>query len=197
MTNQRETTVVWDKRTGKPIHNAIVWQDRRTAPIIDDLVLKGCSSYIRRTTGLIPDAYFSGPKIKWLLDNIPGARKKARNGDLLFGTVDTFLIWKITGGRVHATDYSNASRTLIFDIKRGAWDRRLIDVLGIPSVMLPEVKSSSEILGYSDKHVLGREIPISGVAGDQQAALFGQAAFEEGVAKNTYGTGCFILLNIG
>jgi glycerol kinase len=197
VTNQRETTIVWDKRTGKPIHNAIVWQDRRTAPIIDDLVSRGYSQYIRRTTGLIPDAYFSGPKIKWLLDNIPGARKKARNGDLLFGTVDTFLIWKITGGHVHVTDYSNASRTMIFDIKRGAWDRKLIDLLGIPSEMLPEVKSSSEILGYSDKQVFGREIPISGVAGDQQAALFGQAAFEEGVAKNTYGTGCFILLNIG
>jgi len=197
VTNQRETTIVWDKRTGKPIHNAIVWQDRRTAPIIDDLVSRGYSQYIRRTTGLIPDAYFSGPKIKWLLDNVPGARKKARNGDLLFGTVDTFLIWKITGGQVHATDYSNASRTMIFDIKRGAWDRKLIDLLGIPSEMLPEVKSSSEILGYSDKQVFGREIPISGVAGDQQAALFGQAAFEEGIAKNTYGTGCFILLNIG
>jgi glycerol kinase len=197
VTNQRETTVVWDKHTGKPIHNAIVWQDRRTASIIDDLVSRGYSSYIKRTTGLIPDAYFSAPKIKWLLDNVPEARKRARKGDLLFGTIDTFLVWKLTGGRVHVTDHSNASRTMIFDIKRRAWDRKLIDLIDIPFDMLPEVKDSSEILGYMDKRLLGREIPISGVAGDQQAALFGQAGFEEGVAKNTYGTGCFILLNTG
>ena len=197
VTNQRETTIVWDRRTGRPIHNAIVWQDRRTAPIIDDLVSRGYTSYIRRSTGLIPDAYFSGPKIKWLLDNVPKAKKRARNGDLLFGTVDSFLIWKLTGGRVHATDYSNASRTMIYDISRRSWNRKLLDLLGIPSEMLPEVKSSSEILGYTEKGLFGREIPISGVAGDQQAALFGQAGFERGVAKNTYGTGCFILLNAG
>lgn len=197
VTNQRETTIVWDRHTGKPIHNAIVWQDRRTAPIIDDLISKSYSSYIRRSTGLIPDAYFSGPKIKWLLDNVPKAKKRARKGDLLFGTVDTFLVWKLTGGRVHATDPSNASRTMIFDINRRSWDRRLLDLLGIPSDMLPEVKSSSEIYGYTHKSLLRREIPIGGVAGDQQAALFGQAGFEKGDAKNTYGTGCFILLNTG
>ena len=197
VTNQRETTLVWDRHTGKPIHEAIVWQDRRTAPIIDDLVSRGYSSYIRRTTGLIPDAYFSGPKVKWLLDSVPKAKKKARKGDLLFGTVDTFLIWKLTGGRVHATDHSNASRTMIFDINRRSWDHRLLDLLGIPSDMLPEVRSSSEILGHTDRRLLGREIPVSGVAGDQQAALFGQAGFERGAAKNTYGTGCFILLNAG
>lgn len=197
VTNQRETTIVWDRRTGKPIHNAIVWQDRRTAPIIDDLVSRGYGSYIQKTTGLVPDAYFSGPKIKWLLDNIPKARKKARKGELLFGTVDTFLIWKLTAGRVHATDPSNASRTMIFDINRRVWDRRLLDLLEIPSDMLPEVKPSSGILGYTAKKVLGREILIGGVAGDQQAALFGQAGFEKGAAKNTYGTGCFILLNAG
>jgi glycerol kinase len=197
VTNQRETTLVWDRKTGRPIHNAIVWQDRRTSSIIDDLVSRGHSSYVRRTTGLIPDAYFSGPKIKWLLDNVPSAKKRARSGDLLFGTVDTFLLWKLTAGRVHATDVSNASRTMIFDIKRRVWDRKLTDLLEIPLDMLPEVKDSSGILGYSDKRLLGREIPISGVAGDQQAALFGQTGFEEGVAKNTYGTGCFILLNTG
>lgn len=197
VTNQPETTIVWDRRTGRPIHNAIVWQDRRTAPIIDDLVSRGYTSYIRRSTGLIPDAYFSGPKIKWRLDNVPKAKKRARNGDLLFGTVDSFLIWKLTGGRVHATDYSNASRTMIYDISRRSWNRKLLDLLGIPSEMLPEVKSSSEILGYTERGLFGREIPISGVAGDQQAALFGQAGFERGVAKNTYGTGCFILLNAG
>ncbi len=197
VTNQRETTVVWDRHTGKPIHDAIVWQDRRTAPIIDDLVSRGYYSYIRRATGLIPDAYFSGPKIKWLLDNVPKTRKRARKGDLLFGTVDTFLVWKLTGGRVHITDPSNASRTMIFDINQRTWDRKLIDLLGIPSDMLPEVKSSSQILGYTNKALLGREVPIGGVAGDQQAALFGQAGFERGAAKNTYGTGCFILLNAG
>lgn len=197
VTNQRETTLVWDRHTGRPIHNAIVWQDRRTSSIIDDLVSGGHSPYIRRTTGLIPDAYFSGPKVKWLLDNVPNAKKRARRGDLLFGTVDTFLLWKLTAGRIHATDHSNASRTMIFDIKRRVWDRKLIDLLEIPLDILPEVKDSSEILGYSDKRLFGREIPISGVAGDQQAALFGQTGFEEGVAKNTYGTGCFILLNTG
>lgn len=197
VTNQRETTIVWDRHTGKPIHNAVVWQDRRTAPIIEDLVRRGYASYIQKTTGLIPDAYFSGPKIKWLLDNIQNAKKRSKKGDLLFGTIDTYLIWKLTAGRVHATDYSNASRTMIFDIKRRVWDRKLVDLLGIPFDMLPEVKDSSGIVGYSDKRFFGREIPISGVVGDQQAALFGQSGFEEGVAKNTYGTGCFILLNAG
>ena len=197
VTNQRETTMVWDRHTGRPIHNAIVWQDRRTAPIIDDLTARGHSSYIRKTTGLIPDAYFSGPKIKWILENVPKAKKRARKGDLLFGTVDTFLIWKLTGGRVHSTDPSNASRTMIFDIKRRSWDPRLLDLLEIPIDMLPEVKSSSEVLGYTDPGLFGREIPIGGVIGDQQAALFGQAGFEKGAAKNTYGTGCFVLLNTG
>jgi len=197
VTNQRETTIVWDKHTGKPVSNAIVWQDRRTAPIIDKLAASGYSTYIRKTTGLILDAYFSGPKIKWILDNIPKAKRKARRGDLLFGTVDTFLVWKLTGGRVHATDPSNASRTMIFDINRKSWDPRLLDILGIPQDMLPEVKSSSGTLGDTDKRLFGREIPICGIAGDQQAALFGQAGFEKGTAKNTYGTGCFILLNTG
>lgn len=197
VTNQRETTIVWDRQTGKPIHNAIVWQDRRTASIVDDLVSRGYSPYIRRSTGLIPDAYFSGPKIKWILDNVPKAKKRARKGDLLFGTVDSYLVWKLTGGRVHATDPSNASRTMIFDIKRRSWDPRLLDLLEIPADMLPEVKSSSEIVSYTDARLFGREIPISGVVGDQQAALFGQAGFEKGAAKNTYGTGCFILLNAG
>lgn len=197
ITNQRETTIVWDRHTGKPIHNAVVWQDRRTAPILDDLVSRGYSSYIRRTTGLIPDAYFSGPKIKWLLDNAPKAKKRVRKGDLLFGTVDTYLVWKLTAGRVHATDYSNASRTMIFDINRRTWDRKLLDLLEIPSEILPEVRSSSDVLGYTDKRFFGKEIPISGIIGDQQAALFGQGGFELGVAKNTYGTGCFVLQNIG
>jgi len=197
VTNQRETTIVWDRHTGKPVHNAIVWQDRRTASIVNDLVSRGYSQYIRRSTGLIPDAYFSGPKIKWILDNVPKAKKRAKRGDLLFGTVDSYLVWKLTGGRVHATDPSNASRTMIFDIKRRSWNRRLLDLLEIPADMLPEVKSSSEILGVTDPRLFGREIPIGGVIGDQQAALFGQAGFEKGGAKNTYGTGCFILLNAG
>ena len=196
-TNQRETTIVWDRHTGKPVHNAIVWQDRRTASIVDDLVSRGYSPYIRRSTGLIPDAYFSGPKIRWILDNVPKAKKRARRGDLLFGTVDTYLVWKLTGGRVHATDPSNASRTMIFDIRKRSWDPRLLDLLEIPADMLPEVKPSSEILGYTDARLFGREIPISGIVGDQQAALFGQAGFERGAAKNTYGTGCFVLLNTG
>ncbi len=197
VTNQRETTIIWDKRTGKPVHNAIVWQDRRTAPIIEDLVSRGYEDYVRTTTGLIPDAYFSGPKIKWVLDHVRDAKKRARGGELLFGTVDTYLIWKLTGGRVHVTDPSNASRTMVFNINRGTWDHRLLNLLEIPSEMLPEVRSSSEVFGCTEKRLFGREIPISGVAGDQQAALFGQAAFEKGVAKNTYGTGCFVLLNVG
>jgi glycerol kinase len=195
--NQRETTIVWDRRTGRPIYNAIVWQCRRTAPIIDELKSKGLFSYIRRRTGLIPDAYFSGPKITWVLRNVPGARAKAKNGGLAFGTVDTYLLWKLTGGRVHATDYSNASRTMIFDIARKRWDRRLLDALEIPSDMLPEVKPSNDVFGFTDKTLFGREIPICGVLGDQQAALFGQACFDKGSLKSTYGTGCFILSNVG
>ncbi len=197
VTNQRETTIVWDRHSGKPIHNAIVWQDRRTASIVDNLVSRGYSPYVRRSTGLIPDAYFSGPKIKWILEHVPKAKKRARNGDLLFGTVDSYLVWRLTGGRVHATDPSNASRTMIFDIKRRSWDSRLLDLLEIPADMLPEVKSSSEIFGYTDAKLFGREIPVGGVVGDQQAALFGQAGFQKGAAKNTYGTGCFMLLNAG
>jgi glycerol kinase len=197
VTNQRETTIIWDRYTGKPIHNAIVWQDRRTSSIVDDLVSRGYLRYIQRRTGLVPDAYFSGPKIKWIMDNVPKAKKRARKGDLLFGTVDSYLVWKLTGGRVHATDPSNASRTMIFDIGRRSWDRRLLDLLEVPVDMLPEVKPSNEILGYTDPKLFRREIPISGVIGDQQAALFGQAGFEKGAAKNTYGTGCFILLNRG
>jgi glycerol kinase len=197
VTNQRETTIVWDRRTGRPICNAIVWQCRRSAPIVDELISRGLSSYIRRRTGLIPDAYFSGPKITWILRNLPKARAKANNGNLMFGTVDTYLIWKLTGGRVHATDYSNASRTMIFDINRKCWDRRLLDLLEIPSDMLPEVKASNEVFGFTDKALFGREIPICGVLGDQQAALFGQAGFIKGSVKSTYGTGCFILSNVG
>ena len=197
VTNQRETTIVWDRRTGGPICNAIVWQCRRTAPIVNELISRGYSSYIRRKTGLIPDAYFSGPKITWILRNLPKARAKANNGNLMFGTVDTYLIWKLTGGRVHATDYSNASRTMMFDINRRCWDQRLLDALEIPSDMLPEVKASNELFGFTDKALFGREIPICGVLGDQQAALFGQAGFNKGSVKNTYGTGCFILSNVG
>ena len=195
--NQRETTIVWDRSTGRAICNAIVWQCRRTAPIVNELVTGGLYSYIRRTTGLIPDAYFSGPKITWILRNIPKAKSKAKRGDLLFGTVDAYLIWKLTGGRVHATDCSNASRTMIFDINRRRWDQRLLDALEIPSDMLPEVKPSNGTFGFTDKALFGREIPICGVLGDQQAALFGQAGFKKGSVKNTYGTGCFILSNVG
>jgi len=195
--NQRETTIVWDRRTGRPVYKAIVWQCRRTAPIVHELKAKGLFSYIRRTTGLIPDAYFSGPKITWILRHVPRARAKAKRGDLAFGTVDTYLLWKLTGGRVHATDYSNASRTMIFDIARKRWDQQLLDALDIPSDMLPEVKPSNEVFGFTDKALFGKEIPICGVLGDQQAALFGQACFDKGAVKNTYGTGCFILSNVG
>jgi len=197
VTNQRETTIVWDRQTGQPVYNAIVWQCRRTAPIVKGLVSQGLSAYIQKKTGLIPDAYFSGPKITWILDNVPKARRRAKRGELAFGTVDSYLIWKLTDGRVHATDYSNASRTMIFDIKRKCWDQRLLDVLEIPQDILPEVKSSNEVFGYTDKSLFGKEIPICGVLGDQQAALFGQAGFTKGSIKNTYGTGCFILSNVG
>ena len=198
ITNQRETTVVWDKATGRPIYNAIVWQCRRTASYCDELREKGWENYIRENTGLVIDAYFSATKIKWILDNVEGAREKANKGELLFGTIDTWLIWNLTRGKVHVTDYSNASRTMIYNIKDLKWDEKLLAELDIPLSMLPEVKESSEIYGVTDSHFFGgAQIPISGIAGDQQAALFGQACFEPGMAKNTYGTGCFMLMNTG
>ena len=198
ITNQRETTVVWDKNTGKPIYNAIVWQCRRTANICDDLKARGLEDYVRENTGLVIDAYFSGTKIKWILDNVEGAREKAERGELLFGNIDTWLIWNLTRGKVHVTDYSNASRTMIYNIKELKWDEKMLEELEIPISMLPEVRPSSEIYGVTDPHTLGgAKIPISGIAGDQQAALFGQACFEPGMAKNTYGTGCFMLMNTG
>ena len=195
ITNQRETTLVWEKATGRPIYNAIVWQCRRTADIIDRLVSDGLTDIIRNTTGLIPDAYFSGSKIAWILENVDGAGEKADRGELLFGTVDTWLIWKLTDGRVHVTDYTNASRTMIFNIHKLDWDDTLLGALNIPRSMLPKVCSSSQIYGYTD--VQGIEIPIAGIAGDQQAALFGQCCFDKGEVKNTYGTGCFLLMNTG
>ena len=197
ITNQRETTIVWDRNTGKPVYNAIVWQCRRTADIIDDLEKQGKSDLIKKKTGLIPDAYFSGTKIKWILDNVSGVRKRAEAGELVFGTIDTWLIWKLSGGSVHVTDYTNASRTMLFNIKELKWDNELLELLNIPKQMLPEVKPSSGIFGYASKDVLGNNIPITGVAGDQQAALFGQCCFESGDVKNTYGTGCFMLMHTG
>lgn len=197
ITNQRETTVVWNKHTGKPIYNAIVWQCRRSANICDDLKQKKLQPYIRKNTGLIIDAYFSGTKIKWILDNVDGARELAEKGDLLFGTIDTWLIWNLTKGKVHVTDYSNASRTMIYNIRKLEWDEKLTSELGIPLSILPEVKNSSEIYGYTDERDFGCKIPIAGIAGDQQAALFGQVCFKPGMAKNTYGTGCFMLMNLG
>lgn len=195
ITNQRETTVVWDKNTGRPIYNAIVWQCRRTADICEKLKSDGWGEYIKETTGLIVDAYFSATKIKWILDNVEGAKAKAENGELLFGTVDSWLIWKLTNGKVHITDRSNASRTMLYNIKEDKWDKKLLEILEIPESMLPEIKSSSEIYGYMN--LMGKEIPISAVAGDQQAALFGQCCFKKGEMKSTYGTGCFLLTNIG
>ena len=195
ITNQRETTVLWDKATGRPIYNAIVWQCRRTAGMVDQLVSDGLSQHIRETTGLVPDAYFSATKIKWILDNVEGAREKARRGEVLFGTVDTWLVWKLTGGAVHATDYTNASRTMLYDIHRLDWDDTLLKALDIPRAMLPQVLPSSGIYGYTA--IQGVQVPIAGIAGDQQAALFGQACFSPGDAKNTYGTGCFLLMNTG
>lgn len=197
ITNQRETTVVWDKNTGKPVYNAIVWQCRRTAPICDSLREKGLAEKIRYKTGLVIDAYFSGTKVKWILDNVEGAREKAEKGELLFGNIDTWLIWNLTGGKVHVTDYSNASRTMLFNIRELKWDKEILEELNIPESMLPEAKPSSCVYGYTSKNVLGEEIPIAGDAGDQQAALFGQGCFAEGNAKNTYGTGCFMLMNTG
>lgn len=197
ITNQRETTIVWEKATGKPVYNAIVWQCRRTAPMIDRLTREGFSESLREKTGLVPDAYFSATKLAWILDNVPGARARAEKGELLFGTVDTWLIWNLTNRRVHVTDYTNASRTMLFDIQRLCWDQEILAKLDIPAVMLPEVKPSSCIYGYTQACMLGEGIPIAGAAGDQQAALFGQCCFERGSVKNTYGTGCFLLMNTG
>ena len=197
ITNQRETTIVWNRHTGLPIANAIVWQCRRTSGMVEELKGKGLGPYITEHTGLIPDAYFSATKIKWLLGNIPGARTEAEKGNLLFGTVDTWLIWNLTKGRTFVTDYTNASRTMLFDIRRLEWDETLLQELNIPYGMLPEVKPSSYVYGYTDSQVFGEEIPIGGAAGDQQAALFGQCCFSKGDVKNTYGTGCFLLMNTG
>lgn len=195
ITNQRETTVVWEKATGKPVCNAIVWQCRRTAAICEQLKCDGLADYIKETTGLVIDAYFSATKVKWILDHVDGARSRAEKGELLFGTVDTWLLWNLTKGKVHVTDYTNASRTMMFNIKTLQWDETILKALEIPRCMLPEVKSSSELYGYVD--VYGKKIPVAGMAGDQQAALFGQACFKAGQAKNTYGTGCFMLMNTG
>lgn len=197
ITNQRETTIVWDKKTGKPIYNAIVWQCRRTADKIDKLKEDGMEDIVREKTGLVPDAYFSATKIVWILENVEGAREKAKKGDLLFGTVDTWLIWNLTKGKVHVTDYTNASRTMLYDIHNLKWDEELLEYFGIPDTMLPAVRPSSYVYGYTDPLVLGGQIPIAGAAGDQQAALFGQCCFEKGDVKNTYGTGCFLLMNTG
>ena len=197
ITNQRETVVVWDRHTGKPIGNAVVWQCRRTASICEELKQQGMADMIQQKTGLIIDAYFSGTKIKWILDQHPGLREKASRGDIIAGTIDTWLIWNLTGGKSHVTDYTNASRTMIYNINELCWDEDLLQMLDIPAVMLPEVRSSSGYFGVLDPSVLGVEIPITGVAGDQQSALFGQACFESGAVKNTYGTGCFLLMNTG
>lgn len=198
ITNQRETTVVWNKHTGEPIYNAIVWQSRQTAEICEALKEAGHEQLFREKTGLLLDAYFSGTKVKWILDNVEGAREKAEKGDLLFGTIDTWIIWKLTDGAVHVTDYSNASRTLMYNIFDLKWDEGILDILGVPASMLPEVRPSSEIYGeIPANHFFGHSVPIAGIAGDQQAALFGQACFEKGMVKNTYGTGCFMLMNTG
>ena len=195
ITNQRETTILWDKKTGRPVYNAIVWQCRRTADLVDELKKKGLGEYIREATGLVPDAYFSATKIAWILDHIPEGRERARRGEILFGTVDSWLIWKLTGGKAHVTDYTNASRTMLYNIHTLDWDNRLLEALDIPRCMLPQVMDSSAIYGYTT--IQGESVPIAGIAGDQQAALFGQCCFEKGQAKNTYGTGCFLLMNTG
>ncbi|MBD2166778.1 glycerol kinase GlpK [Calothrix membranacea FACHB-236] len=197
ITNQRETTIVWDRQTGKPIYNAIVWQDRRTAADCDQLKAAGHETIFQQKTGLVIDAYFSGTKVKWLLDNVPYAREKAERGELAFGTVDSWLMWKLTQGELHITDVTNACRTLLFNIHTQQWDDELLSILGIPRSLLPEVRSSSEVYGYTSEGIFGSRIPIAGIAGDQQAATFGQASLQSGMAKNTYGTGCFILLNTG
>ncbi|MGB7755002.1 MAG: glycerol kinase GlpK [Salinisphaera sp.] len=198
ITNQRETTVVWDKKTGQPVYNAIVWQSRHSAEICDELREAGHAEMIRDKTGLVVDAYFSGTKLKWIFDNVDGVKEKAENGDLLFGTIDSWLVWNLTGGEVHVSDVTNASRTMMFNIRHRQWDPELLDLFGVPESMLPEVKSSSEVYGHVlPKYFFGNKLPIAGMAGDQQAALFGQACFEPGMAKNTYGTGCFTLMNTG
>jgi glycerol kinase len=197
ITNQRETTLIWNRETGEPVYNAIVWQDRRTSGICDELKVRGLEKTFAGKTGLVIDAYFSGTKIKWILDNVEGARAQAETGKLAFGTVDTWLIWKLTGGKLHITDVTNASRTLLFNIHSLEWDDELLEILGVPKEILPEVKQSSEVYGNSDIELFGEEIPIAGIAGDQQAALFGQMCIEEGMVKNTYGTGCFVVMNTG
>ena len=197
ITNQRETTIVWDRETGEPVYNAIVWQCRRTSEYCDGLAERGLTETIREKTGLVIDAYFSATKLRWILENVPGARERAERGELLFGTVDTWLMWKLTGGKVHATDYSNASRTMMFNINTLDWDDEILEILGIPRCMLPEVKPSSGLFGCTEEEAIGRGIPITGAAGDQQAALFGQTCYAPGEAKNTYGTGCFLLMNTG
>lgn len=197
ITNQRETAVVWDKKTGKPIYNAIVWQDRRTAAYCRELIEQGLEEKIQEKTGLVIDSYFSATKVKWILDHVDGAREKAAQGDLAFGTIDSYLIWKLTGGKVHITDVTNASRTMLYNIHTLAWDKELLELFDIPEAMLPEVKSCSEIYAHTSEEVIKRKIPIAGIAGDQQAALFGQLCTEPGMVKNTYGTGCFLLMNVG
>jgi len=197
ITNQRETTVIWERASGRPIHHAIVWQDRRTEPICRQLRDAGLATTVAERTGLVIDAYFSGTKIRWLLDHVPGARDAARRGELAFGTIDTWLAWQLTGGRLHVTDASNASRTMLYDIRRGCWDDELLAALDVPASLLPEVRPSSHRFGETDADLLGAALPIGGIAGDQQAALFGQACFEAGMAKNTYGTGCFMLMHTG
>lgn len=197
ITNQRETAVVWDKQTGKPVYRAIVWQSRQTIDICNQLKAQGYEQMVRDKTGLLIDAYFSGTKVTWILDHVAGARERAERGELLFGTVDTWLLWKLTAGRVHVTDYSNASRTLMYNIHKLEWDEELLQMLRVPRQMLPEVRPSSELYGHTDEKIFSTQIPIAGIAGDQQAALFGQACFTEGSAKNTYGTGCFMLMNTG
>ncbi|MFW5721000.1 MAG: glycerol kinase GlpK, partial [Bacteroidota bacterium] len=195
--NQRETIVLWDKNTGKPVYNAIVWQDKRTADFCEKISSQGWSDYIKKNTGLIIDSYFSATKIQWILQNVPGIKEKAKKGEILAGTIDTWLVWKLTGGKLHITDFSNASRTMLFNIRNIKWDQKLLDLFEISNSILPEVKGSSEVYGVTDPYIFGSEIPISGIAGDQQAALFGQTCLSKGTAKNTYGTGCFMLMNTG
>ena len=197
ITNQRETTLLWNRRTGEPIHNAIVWQDRRAEPLCAELRDAGMGERVQRSTGLVIDAYFSATKLRWLFDHVPGAREAADRGELAFGTVDSWLLWQLTRGQVHATDVSNASRTMLFDIRRNQWDEELLQLLKIPASVLPEVHPSSHVYGVADAEFLGGEVPIAGIAGDQQSALFGQACFRPGLAKNTYGTGCFMLMPTG
>lgn len=197
ITNQRETTLIWDRKTGEPIHNAIVWQDRRTAAFCDQLKAEGHEEYIRQETGLVVDAYFSGTKARWLLEEVEGARERAAKGELCFGTIDSWLVFKLTGGKVHATDYSNASRTMMYNIRQLEWDAKMLEILDVPAEILPEVKPSSGHFGETEERLFGTAIPIAGIAGDQQAALFGQVCHEAGMAKNTYGTGCFMLMNTG